>query len=171
MLASSASICAAISAEFPEPLARAANGQQQCYAPDTARKTCHSLASYRPGANGGIENVAVVLVSANPVINMEAVSAVEVKAGKECGTLRKEDLNSAKFTFGGRLLTDEEAIILRQQVQYRFNNMYGHEICTTYLDQGETLLAKMTMDGVPMPASTDRQVLWVSPQDGYRVGP
>src|SRR5437899_11866948 len=84
-------------ASLPDPIAPAANGQLQCYSPDTARKTCNSLASYKPGANGTIDNIAVVLISKDPVITMEAVSPVEIKAGKVCGKIRKQDIDVAKF--------------------------------------------------------------------------
>jgi hypothetical protein len=158
-------------ASLPDPIAPSAKGQLQCYSPDTARKTCNSLASYKPQANGAIDNIAVVLISKNPAITMETVSPVEIKAGKICGKIRKQDVDAAKFTVGGLLPDAKQAATLREQIQLSYTNILGHEICTAYLDQGGILLAKATMDGVPMPATTDQRVLWVSPSDGYRVSP
>jgi hypothetical protein len=50
-------------ASLPEPITPAGKGQLQCYSPNTNRKTCNSLASYKPGARGSIDNVAIVLIS------------------------------------------------------------------------------------------------------------
>jgi hypothetical protein len=158
-------------ASLPDPIAPAANGQLQCYSPDTARKTCNSLASYKPGANGTIDNIAVVLISSNPVITMEASSPVEIKDSKICGKIRKQDIGAAKFKVGGQSLDATQAAPLRQQMRRSYANIFDREICTAYLDKGGILLSKATLDGVPMPASTDQQVLWVSPRDGYGVGP
>jgi hypothetical protein len=158
-------------ASLPDPIAPSAKGQLQCYSPDTARKTCSSFASYKSQANGAIDNIAIVLISENPIITMEIVSPVEIKAGKICGKVRKQDVDAAKFTVGGLLANATQAAMLREQIQLSYKSFFGHEICTAYLDQGGILLAKATMDGVPMPEATDQRVLWISPGDGYRVSP
>jgi len=166
-----ASALPALAASLPDPLAPATSGQLQCYSPDTTRKTCISLASYKPGANGTIDIAAVVLISKDPVVTMETVSPVEVKAGQVCGKVRSQDIDAAKFGVAGQLLDAKQAAPLREQMRRTFVNVFDREICTAYVDQGRTSLARSTMDKVPLPASTDQQVLWVSPTDGYRVAP
>jgi hypothetical protein len=158
-------------ASLPDPIAPAASGQLQCFSPDTTRKTCNSLAGYTPGANGTIDNTSVVLLSKNPVVTMETVAPVEIKASMVCGTVSKQDVDTAKFRVGGRLLDAKQAEPLRAQVMQSYMNVLGHEVCAAFLNQGGILLSKGTIDGVPMPATTDQRVLWVSPGDGYTVSP
>ena len=158
-------------AELPDPIGPAATGQLQCYMPDKTRKTCASIAGYRANANCGIDNVATVLLAKNPTLTMETVSPVEIRMGQVCGKLRPQDLDSAKFTMGGRLLDAQQAASIRMQLQTAFQNVFGHEVCTGYVNQGGTLIAKATIDGVPAPPNADQPVLWVSPADGYQVSP
>jgi hypothetical protein len=158
-------------ASLPDLIAPAANGQLQCLSPDTTRKTCSALSSYKLGANGAIYNLAVVLISKDPAVTMEMVSPVDIKAGQECGKYRSQDLDAAIFRVGGQLLDAKQAAPLRERMRRFFMNISERELCTTYINEGGILLAKSTMDGVPMPATTDQRVLWVSPGDGYRVSP
>jgi hypothetical protein len=154
----------------PDPIAPAATGNLQCYVPDRSNKTCNSLAGYKRKPDGTIDNTALVLVSKSPVITMETVSPVEVKSGQVCGTIRSHDIDEAKFASGTLTLDAKQTEQLRQQMKVAFKDMFNHEICTRYIPDGDALLAKATMDGVPMKGEEQR-VIWVSPRDGYRVGP
>jgi hypothetical protein len=49
-------------------------------------------------------------------------------------------------------------------------NIFGHELCGSYEAKGTTLVAKPKVDGEPM-KSAGQRVIWVSPADGYKVGP
>lgn len=64
-----------------DPLAQARSGMLQCYAPDTVRRTCKSLASYVFGPNG-IENQAEVLVSPAGPLVMKNSTPVQVREGR-----------------------------------------------------------------------------------------
>ena len=158
-------------AELPDPIAPAASGQLQCYMPDKTRKTCTTLAGYRANPNGGIDQVATVLIAKNPALTMETVSPVEIRMGQLCGKFRLQDLNSAKFTMAGRPLDAQQAAGIRSQLQMTAKNAFDHEVCTAIVNQGGTLVAKATVDGVPAPPAADQPVLWVSPSDGYMVSP
>jgi len=161
----------AYGAGLPDPIGPAASGQVQCYMPDKTRKTCASIAGYRANASGEIDNVATVLLAKNPTLTMETVSPVEIRMGQICGKIRPQDLDTAKFTMGGRPLDAQQAASIRAQLQTAFQNVFGHEVCTGYVDQGGTLIAKATIDGVAAPSSADQPVLWVSPSDGFQVSP
>src|SRR6266851_4935526 len=157
-------------AQLPAPIAPAAAGQLQCYSPDTTRKTCTSLASYKSRGNGRIDNTAVVLISRNPVLTMQTVSPVEIKTGKVCGKIRRQNIDAAKFAAVDHELDMKQAEPLRQQLKLAYKEIFDREICTAYVPDGGTLLAKATMDGAPMPAP-DQRVMWVRPNEGYKVSP
>jgi hypothetical protein len=116
------------------------------------------------------DNTEVVLISKNPIITMEAVSPVEVKAGKVCGRIREQDIDAAKFATGDHVLDAKQTEPLRQQLKLAYKNIFDHEICTAYVPDDGTLLAKATMDAGRMPVAEQR-VIWVSPNEGYKVGP
>ena len=163
----------ALAAEFPDPIGPAASGQLQCFAPDTARKTCTSLAGYRGSASGGIENVATVLMAKNPVVAMQTVSAVQIRMGQVCGKLGRQDIETAKFTLNGRPVDEQQSAQFRAQLLMVMasNNALDHEVCTRFVSQGNAIIAKAVIDGMPAPASSDQQVMWVSPSDGYQDSP
>ena len=153
---------------MPDPIAPAAAGKLQCYSPDTVHKTCSSLASYRTNTNGTIDNTATVLVSRNPVLTMETISPIEIRAGKVCGRMREHDIDAAKFAIGGQELDAKRADTLRKQLKIAYKDVFDHEICTAYVPDGGTLVAKATMEAARMP---EQRVKWVSPNDGYKVSP
>ncbi|HEX4097488.1 MAG TPA: hypothetical protein VHX64_12215 [Caulobacteraceae bacterium] len=67
---------------LPEPIAPASQGKSQCYEPDTAAKTCRSIAKYQRGPKGEILNPALVMISAQPLIAFASTTKVEVKGGQ-----------------------------------------------------------------------------------------
>lgn len=157
-------------ASLESPITPAAQGQLQCYTPNVVRKTCQSLATYKSSANGAIDNTAIVLISQSPPITMTTISPVVIKRNQVCGFIRPQDIAAASFTLGGSPAGPAETERLRQRMQSAMKGFFGHEICTAYIPDGESLLAKATVDGVSQPAM-DQRVIWVSPSDGFKVSP
>lgn len=158
-------------ATFDAPLQPASDGQMQCYSPDAARKTCQSLAAYRLGAKGDIDNIAITLLSRDPAITMRTVSPVTVRAGQVCGLIRAEDLQGASFTINDQPADADQTAALRQKIGDAMKDVIGKEVCTAYVPApGGGLTAKATIGGVPQP-DADLPVVWVAPSDGYKVAP
>lgn len=152
-----------------DPLAETRAGKLQCYRPDTARKTCGALSGYDfKGAT--IVNTADVLLSPQPVVVMRTATPVVLKHDAVCGPLRKEDIDSATILINGAVLPEDKAVQARSQIAAAFVNQLGHEVCTTYIPDGDKLSARVTLDGVAKPEYT-QTVIWVKPEDGYSVGP
>src|SRR6476469_1174748 len=72
------------------PLPRAEQGQLQCYEPDTAKKTCHSIAEYRRTGPGDYDNKAIVAVGNG--LTLETHSPITLKGGAVCGLIKSEDV-------------------------------------------------------------------------------
>jgi hypothetical protein len=154
---------------MPAPIAEANSGKMQCYSPNVAKKTCQSLGIYKPG-KGVIDNIAIVLVAPQPLVVMETVSPVAVKKGKVCGPLRAEDIDASKITADGKAVESQQATAIRQQLKAALKDMLGREVCTAYLPKDGMLLARASLGGVEKP-ELDQKVIWVSPADGYKIGP
>ncbi len=167
-------ICAsgspAWAAPLGPPIAAAAQGLLQCYAPDLAHKTCKTLSAFRSGDDGTIENAATMLIWKTPMIVMRTVSRVEIKAGQVCSHLSPQEIETAEFTLGKGPADPSQTASLRKRIASVMKRLFGREICTAYVAKGDWLLAKATIDGVSRPGA-DQKVIWVSPTDGYRVGP
>jgi len=157
-------------ATLPDPIAPAATGKLQCYLPDVAHKTCNSLAAYKKGPDGAILNTARVLISKSPVITMETVSPVAVKAGKLCGFVREQDIENAQFAAGDHALEEKQVAPLREQMKMAFKPIFDHELCTQYVADGDGFIAQATMDGQALPGGAQR-VIWVTPDDHFKVAP
>lgn len=157
-------------APLPSPITPASDGGLQCYAPKPTTKSCQSLAEYKFGPDGAIVNSATVLLSAAPPITMRAVTPVTIKANQVCGYIRPEDIEAATFAIGGNPATEGQTDLLRQKIALAQKSVFGHEICTAYVNDGDALVAKASVDGVAQPAM-DQKVIWVSPEDGFKVQP
>jgi len=101
---------------------------------------------------------------------MQTTSPVTIKDGQVCGFIRTEDIDEATFSIDGAAASPEQTAKLRAQIIAVFEKgIFGHEICTAYVPDGDGFIAKATIDGVAQP-KMDQRVIWVAPKDGYRVG-
>jgi hypothetical protein len=153
-----------------DPLAPAATGMLQCYAPDVVKHSCQSLAGYIKRADGTFDNKATVMLSPAPLVVMETVTQVEVDAGAVCGLVQKKDLDAAVISVNGQTLAETDAVKARAQIAVAMASVLGHRICTTYVPDGGQLRAKVALDGTALPAM-DQRVIWVAPDAGYKVAP
>jgi hypothetical protein len=157
-------------ANSTDPLAPARLGQLQCYTPNIAKKTCHALAQYVWAADGSIQNPAEVMIEENPLVVMKGSAPVVVRSGAVCGPFRAEDIQQATFTIAGNPAPPQLANQIRTQLLMASTDRLGKDICTTYVpDKGE-YTAQITIDGVAHPELSDRMI-WVKPDDGFKVGP
>ena len=162
---------AAAGAAYAAPLTPAAQGQIQCYAPDTVRKTCSSMAYYVARNDGSFDNRAVVLINKAPAVTLETTTHVAIKAGAVCGAIRAEDIAAGKVMVTGRTMAAEEASPVLNSITQALTPIIRHEICTTYMpDASGKVMAQSSMDGLRQPGQ-DQPVLWISPSEGYTVAP
>ncbi len=159
----------AYAAGYQNPIAPAATGQQQCYAPDRQNKTCAALAHFKPGPGDTINATASILVAPGPVI-MTTSASVVARPGKLCGTLQQQHIERANFTQGGVPLDEVQSRFLRTMVVALGQGYVGREICATYVPSGNGLEMVPTVDGAPMPIDP-QEVIWVSSDKHYSVGP
>jgi hypothetical protein len=153
-----------------DPLAESHAGKMQCHRPDTVRKTCGSMSSYTMEPGGVITNKAEVLLSPHQVLTMTTVTPVVLKGEAICGQVRAQDLQTADIRLNGAILPDAQAKGLRTQLAQHFGELIGKEICTIYVPAGDKLSTQVTVDGVAKPAYT-QIVIWVKPEDDYKVAP
>lgn len=157
-------------ASLSPPISDAATGRLQCYQPDTARKTCQSLASYRIDKAGKIVNSTTVLLSPSAPVAMTTATEIKIRSGQVCGYVTPEGLAAATFAVGDEPATAKQTAILRERTSAAQRGVFGREVCTAYIADGNSIIAKTTLGGVAQPA-WDQKVIWVSPGEGYKVAP
>jgi hypothetical protein len=155
--------------DLPQPIAQAGDGKLQCYSPNPAKKTCASIDGYSIDSKGMIVNTSTVLISPNPPLTMQTTSNVTIKNSQVCGLLRREDLDQATFMANGKEVGSKQADQIRQQMAQDAKGEIGHEICTAYVPKGTGFVAKESDNGAP--AKGEEPVIWISPDEGYRVAP
>ncbi|ANP44682.1 hypothetical protein [Candidatus Viadribacter manganicus] len=157
-------------AQTTDVLAPARQGQLQCYEPNVASKTCQSLGGYTFAANGVIDNVAWVLIMPEPVVIMRISSPVVVRNNAICGPLSAADIARATFTIQGAPAGEADTRDIRAGLTEQLAPMLNQESCLTLTADGNGFRADTTIGGVPQPQQTQR-VIWIGPNDGYRVAP
>ncbi len=160
-------LAAPVSLQAADPLAPAREGRLQCHQPDTARKTCASLAGYTFAPDGTILNQAEVMLNPAPLIVMRQEDAVVVRDGAVCG--RFGAFEDAVFTVDGQLAPPAVADAIQGQIAAAFAQL-GTEGCTRYSPQGDGWMAEVSIDSVARP-DLNQPVIWVAPSDGYTVRP
>ena len=161
-----------VQAADADPLLPARSGQLQCYTPDQARKTCHSLAAYEPDGdvNGQVVyiNRAEIPLTADGSVTMTTSAPVFIRSGAVCGLVQPPDVESAEVRASGALVPVDRAIPILRQVAQAMAPFSGQEICTRYRQHGDGLVAEASMGGTRRP-DLDQAVIWVDPSAGYRV--
>jgi len=153
----------------PDPIAPAKVGM--CHAPDDAKKTCRSLASYEPVGHGSYINEATIRIAPDPLVTLRTSTPVYVANGAICGTLTDAQIATAKLFLSGKEVPDGRAGAIRVEIGGAMAAFIGKEICTSY-SPGENgqLIANAAVSGVAHP-ELQQTVRWVSPADGYKVAP
>jgi len=149
-------------------LAPARAGKLQCYQPNVAARTCQSLASYTRNPDGSYRNGATVLISPTAQIVLETSSVVHVVSGAVCGTIARDDVLAGKVFKAGAPIAPDKMLLESIADGYAAAGLIGPEICTRYIADGAAMKAEISIAGVPQPDFSTR-VIWVSPDDGYRV--
>jgi hypothetical protein len=157
-------------AQDGDVLAPAREGKLQCFEPNAANKTCQSIGGYTFNTNGVIDNTADVLIMPQPVIVMRVISPVTLRDGAICGPLTLADIDGATFTIDGAAASAEDAQSIKTALAEQLAPMLNVETCITLTPVDGGFRADTAMAGTPRPDLSQR-VIWVRPEDGYRVAP
>ena len=144
-----------------DPLAPAWSGQVQCYSPDSDRRQCSSIGAYRHAPDGKILNEAIVGISKSPNIIMTTVAEVQVKQGLICGVVSSKDVEGSVFSVEGNPASNEQAVVLRQQMTAAMQPLFGRQVCVSAVGEA-------SVDGARVP-QMDQRVSWVPAEAGYTV--
>src|SRR5690606_11075275 len=166
-LALTLALAAPAPAQVADPLAPARAGRLQCHLPDAARRTCAGLAGYRFAADGTIVNWYEALADAETMMIVRDEQPAVVRDGAVCSRL--SDFRHAVVTVGGEPAHPALDAVRRERLAARSAEL-GTESCGRCAPQGDDWRVEAAIDGRRRP-ELDQTMIWVSPQDGYVVGP
>ena len=152
------------------PLAPAAEGKVECVSPNPVAKTCHAISTITVAANGQIQDESVEMMGYGPVVIVTSRNAVQVRGDAECQMARGKDFATITFTIDGRPADAAQTARMRTVFMAGLKVLAGHTFCAVHHPQGDGILAAVQIDGTPAP-QFDRRLMWVSPADGWKVGP
>jgi len=156
-------------APLPPMLAPAAEGKLQCFMPNTARKTCLSMATYRSTPDGGIDNPVWSALPGTPFV-MESVTKVRVFGDKLCGVTTADDIRRSKITRDGQPESAAQQNQVKALLIDAWAALLNKEVCTTVKPDGAGFVAAGYLDGARKD-TMDQRFIWVSPNDRYSVAP
>ena len=151
-----------------DPLTPAATGQVQCTEPDEARKTCFALASYRPAGGKAYKVKSQVIVIPDAPIILETETIVTVEDGAVCGQVTAADLTDGTLIVGEEKVPAEKAAPQLARLATAMAPLLDKLICTTYAPSpAGGQVARSTIGGIHQPP--DQRVIWVGPDEGWKV--
>lgn len=170
ILALLAAVAANAAPALPDPLGPAALGKVQCFSPDLARKVCASINAFSLRPDGQIADSATVIVEKTPLVEVTTVSTATVANGRVCSVMKKDDLLAASFTVNGTAPSDTELAQLRGAIANGWAALVDHSVCISFVADGSRFVAHTAFDGLPRP-NLDQRMIWVAPEDGWKVAP
>jgi hypothetical protein len=151
-----------------DTLAPARQGMVRCTSPSRAKKTCASLTRYTVRPDGSFDAEVTGTAVAGAGIQVQYRMSGTLVAGAACFTQAADSVAGATFSKPGARLAASLQDSLRSQLAAGMRSLIGKQRCYRDRIQGGELISRTTLDGVAHP-EFDRPVLWVSPEDGYKV--
>ena len=152
------------------PLALAEQGLVQCWHPDSAKKTCRTIASYRKTGPREYDNVALLPLSPDGRVTIETHTPVVLKGYAVCGPIRIHDAAAGILRKDGKIVPQAIAQPILNKVAQSVASLDGLETCTRYEASGPDFIAKVSVSG-KYSSDLDSAVKWISLADGYTVKP
>lgn len=172
MIAMASMLATALFAQAADPLAPAREGKLRCVSPNVEKRTCQTIIHYSLGAGGGYDATVVGVVSRDPTILLRYKTFGRVEEGGVCGNVRLTDFEKGDLLGNGMPLTGTIERKMRLQLIDMVQPLAGKKRCFIDRpgDDGAGTVSVVTLDGVPE-AGPGQEVAWVSPDEGYAVGP
>ena len=165
-------ILATSAAQVAGPAALSREGYLVCDYPDRRRKTCEGIgrlehvgaAEFRSHSQVLMDRALASRRLRGIVATMQNRVTISVE-GAVCGVTNLASYRSATFTRSGTALSDAERAELLEHLERRLGRIDGTETCWTSRGDGARTL--VTVAGRPV--QTNYTVLWIRPDQGYRI--
>lgn len=165
-------LLAATSSGAPETdvVAQVRAGKMLCSNPDTATKTCSTIASYTRREDGTFVEKGEVLISPDQPITLGMSMVVRVDGDAICGTMELTDLQKAAVRVDGMPLPPDRNEAALSKLIEKLKPMAGRKVCEGLQVEDGQLMKYGQVERVDLKLP-GKPVSWISPAEGYRVAP
>ena len=165
------SIALVIAASVAQQMAPASQGKLQCLSPIESSKTCDSLSKISQVAPGRYRYEAELLYDADGPVLVTERGVVTIQGAKICETIRLPQIDTYTFKVGGVPATTAQTARYRAHFKKTFAPLAGQSLCSTITPEEDGLHAIESYVGGRRVPGLDYSMKWVSPNDGWKVGP
>jgi hypothetical protein len=169
-----ATVCAGCDNEAlddKDAFSAARSGALACIIPDASQKRCNTLSRFVFANDGSVESHNDVTMGGPPQVVMSSSILLTLKGDELCGSsAMPADVQKATFRIDGRPASEEEAASLRAELIGNLSSRSAQTYCLSFHPVGDGYELRTSIDGISRPEFTET-VIWVRPDDGYRVGP
>lgn len=151
-----------------DAVAQSRLGKRLCVNPDVSTKTCSSILSYKPSADGFLIETGEVLVAPAQGITFEMTSLVKEEGGALCGTVQLADMQKGIVRVNGTPLPADRSPAVVAALVERLAPMAGQKACEALRMQDGRLMKFGQAEKVDLKLP-GKPVKWVDPTEGYRV--
>jgi hypothetical protein len=151
------------------PLAAANDGKLICVEPQPETKTCNELIRYTVGDDGIVQAHTIGALDEDALVIWEGSAPVEIKGGQICDRSRPEDLkhHQVRIQPGTKGLPNAETY--KAFLYATVTAMQHHDLCIDFVPDASGVLLKYIFNGAQS-TMPDERAIWVSAEDGYKVG-
>jgi hypothetical protein len=143
-------------------------GRRLCVNPDTSSKSCSSILSYKPTADGFLIETGEVLVAPAQGITVEMTSLVKEEGGALCGVMQLADMKKGIVRVNGTPLPAAQNAAAVAKLVERLASMAGKKACEALHVQDGQLMKYGQVDKFDL-RLPGKPVKWIDPTEGYRV--
>lgn len=146
-------------------LGPAREGKLQCVGHDRARKTCTSLTTYTPQADGTYAAVMSQVIASKPVIVMETRSSVTVEGDAVCSIFHLAD---SRFLTDGKPVNAATERAVRKHLGGSMGRYEDNRVCSHHRATGDRFEATVSFDGRPGNGAA-QPFIWIGADEGFTL--
>jgi hypothetical protein len=143
-------------------------GKRLCVNPDVSNKSCSSILSYKPGADGSLVETGEILIAPAQGITLEMTSSVKEEGGALCGVVELADMQKGIVRVNGTPLPPEQNAAAVAKLVERLAPMAGKKACEALRVQDGQLMKYGQVDKVDLKLP-GKPVKWIDPNEGFQV--
>lgn len=145
-------------------------GKMICEDPNPQTKTCSSLSTFEvTGPKSFLVSSRVRLDQEGKVVMVAPPAEVKIVNGRGCSVLTAADFEKATFEVNGVAGNDAQNKGMRDRLRPALASVLGQEVCEAYMIKDGKMRSIGYIAGKVAPA-TESEALWVTKQDGYKIG-
>lgn len=151
-------------------LAQSKSGKVLCSNPDAATKSCSSITTFSTSVEGAVTETTEILLTPDQPLTVTMSTGSQVVGGSYCGVMTMDELRRGQVRLSGQALPADRNALVLQRLEASMGPLAGKKACDVIRVENNGLVKYGQIEGVELKLPR-KPVMWVSPDDGYKVAP